>query len=65
MQGTKSFLMDELLLRRTNLPEPGKPLAIGRMDYARQPGESVVHFGWFALRSGMMDVLGFSQYVKH
>jgi hypothetical protein len=21
-------------------------------------------FGWFALRSGMMDVLGFSRYVK-
>jgi hypothetical protein len=64
VEGTKSFVVDEFLLRRTNLPQAGKPLAIGRMDYTRQPGESFVHFGWFALRSGMMDVLGFSRYVK-
>lgn len=64
VERAKSFLVDNLVLRRTNLPQHSKPVAVGRIDYTRKPGESYLHFGWFALRNAILDVLGFSRYVK-
>lgn len=60
----KSFLVDKFLLRRGNLPGDSKPLVIGRIDDNRKPGESFLHFGWFALRDAILDVLGFGRLVK-
>jgi hypothetical protein len=64
VERAKSFLLDTLALRKTNMPQDSKQVVTSRLDYTRKPGESFLHLGWFALRNAILDVLGFSRYVK-
>ncbi len=62
MNRLKSFFADHLVLRTSN-PSEGSP-AVGRIDYERQARERELHFLWFAVRNGILDLIGLSDFVK-
>jgi hypothetical protein len=54
--GIKSFIANNFKIRRNNVPGSMK---IGAVKYTRQPDDPFIQFEWFALRTGVRDVLGF------
>ena len=60
----KSMVADHLIVRTSNMPHKTASLKAGQIDYTRRPDESFLHFLWFAVRSGMLDLLGLSDFVK-
>jgi len=60
----KTALTDRIVLRTSNLPDPKGLLATGRIDYTRRSEEGFLHFLWFSLRSGIVDLIGISDVVR-
>ena len=54
-----SFFANNIKLRTTNMPDKSGSMKIGEVKYNRKPDEEFLQFSWFALRSGISDVVGF------
>ena len=54
-----SFIARTTRIRGTNVPDKSGSTKIGQVKYTRQRNEYFLEFAWFALRSGVGDVVGF------
>lgn len=54
-----SLISRALFIRGTNMPDKNGLMKIGEIEYTRNPDESFTQFVWFALRSGVGNVVGF------
>jgi len=54
-----SFIANTFKLRGTNMPDKSGVITIGKVKYMRQSDDPLFRFLWFALRSGVADVVGF------
>jgi hypothetical protein len=54
-----SLVANNIKLRTSNLPDNADNLKIGKVFYAKQNGETFFEFAWFAVRSGIGDVVRF------
>lgn len=52
-----SFLMNVLKIRNANTPEMVGGMKEGRVDYTRKPDDEFMQFVWFALRTGVLDII--------
>ncbi|MGO8699130.1 MAG: hypothetical protein ACLQVY_15575 [Limisphaerales bacterium] len=52
-----SFLMNELKIRSSNAPNASGSMKEGIVNYVRGPGDEFQQFAWFALRTGVLDVI--------
>jgi hypothetical protein len=52
-----SFLMNGLKIRNANAPDAVSPMKEGKVKYARRPGDEFQQFVWFALRTGVLDII--------
>jgi hypothetical protein len=52
-----SFLMNELKFRNSNAPDASGSMKEGKVNYTRRPGDEFQQFAWFALRTGILDVI--------
>lgn len=52
-----SFLANALKVRKANTPEASGSWKEGEVDYTRKPEEPFQQFLWFALRTGVMDII--------
>ena len=57
--GITSFIANTFKIRETNVPDKSGSLKIGEVNYTRKRDDSFFGFTWFALRSGVGDVVGF------
>jgi hypothetical protein len=50
--------MENLLkIRRSNAPDASGAMKEGAVSYTRRPDEEFQEFAWFALRTGVLDVI--------
>jgi hypothetical protein len=54
-----SFIANNIKIRTNNMPGRSGTLKIGNVKYMRQRDDTFFRFTWFALRSGVGDVVGF------
>lgn len=54
-----SFIANTFKFRRTNEPDESGSMKIGEVNYTRKRDEFFLEFTWFALRSGVGNVVGF------
>jgi len=54
-----SFFANNIKLRTTNMPDESDSMKVGEVRYDRDSSETFLEFTWFALRSGISDVVGF------
>jgi hypothetical protein len=54
-----SFIANTFKIRGTNVPDNSGAMKIGTVKYTRQRDDPFFRFVWFALRSGVGDVVGF------
>jgi hypothetical protein len=59
VDGITSFLANTFTIRGTNVPDRTGALKIGKVSHVRQRDEPFFQLAWFALRSGVRDVVGF------
>jgi hypothetical protein len=52
-----SFLVKLLKIRNANAPEGLGSSKEGKVDYARRPDEEFQEFVWYALRTGVLDII--------
>jgi len=52
-----SFFANLLKIRSANPPEGSASRKEGKVDYARRPGDEFQQFVWFALRTGVLDII--------
>ncbi len=52
-----SFFMNLIKIRKANLPGMAGGLKEGQVDYGRKPDDEFMQFVWFALRTGVLDVI--------
>jgi hypothetical protein len=52
-----TFLMNELKFRNSNAPDASGSMKEGEVKYTRRPGDEFQQFAWFALRTGVLDVI--------
>jgi hypothetical protein len=52
-----SFLMNELKFRNSNAPDASGSMKEGKVNYTRRPNDEFQQFAWFALRTGVLDVI--------
>ncbi|MDQ7799161.1 MAG: DUF748 domain-containing protein [Candidatus Edwardsbacteria bacterium] len=52
-----SFLANQFKIRGTNSPEQSAPMKVGRVSYRRKPGDTFLQVVWYALKSGVLDVI--------
>jgi hypothetical protein len=52
-----SFLANLLKIRNSNAPDAWGSMKEGKVNYTRGPQEEFLEFAWFALRSGVLDVI--------
>ena len=52
-----SFLMNALKIRNSNAPDAAGLMKMGEVNYTRRPGDAFQQFAWFALRTGVLDVI--------
>ena len=52
-----SFLVNTLKLRASNVPDTTGSLKEGKVNYTRKPTDAFLQFAWYALRSGVLDVI--------
>ncbi|MBU2493061.1 MAG: hypothetical protein KJ571_10595 [Bacteroidetes bacterium] len=54
-----SLIGEIFVIRGTNLPDKNGKMEIGEVKYTRNRDDYFLQFVWFALRSGVADVVGF------
>jgi hypothetical protein len=54
-----SFIANAFKIRKTNEPDKSGSMKIGIVKYARTWDDPFFRFEWFALRTGVKDVVGF------
>jgi hypothetical protein len=54
-----SFFGKTFIIRESNIPDENGLMKIGEIKYTRNPDDYFLQFVWFALRSGVGDVVGF------
>jgi len=54
-----SFIGKTFVIRGSNIPDEKALMKIGEIKYTRNPDDYFFQFVWFALRSGVGDVIGF------
>ena len=59
VDGIASFVANTFKIRGTNVPDESGAMKIGLVKYARKQDDPFFGFTWFALRSGVGDVVGF------
>jgi hypothetical protein len=52
-----SFFANELKIRPSNAPDASGSMKEGEVNYTRRPEDEFTQFAWFALRSGVLDVI--------
>jgi hypothetical protein len=52
-----SFLENVLKIRNSNAPDASGSMKEGVVNYTRRPDDEFQQFAWFALRSGVLDVI--------
>ena len=52
-----SFFANALKIRSSNAPDASSAMKEGEVNYTRKPDEEFQQFVWFALRSGVLDVI--------
>src|SRR6185369_8337413 len=52
-----SFLANLLKIRASNAPDDSGSMKEGKVDYTRKPDDEFLRFVWFALRTGVLDVI--------
>jgi hypothetical protein len=52
-----SFLANQFKIRGTNSPEASAPMKVGRVNYRRKPRDTFLQVVWYALKSGVLDVI--------
>jgi hypothetical protein len=52
-----SFLANLLRIRKLNAPDASGAMKEGEVNYTRRPEDEFLQFAWFALRSGVLDVI--------
>jgi len=52
-----SFFANELKFRNANAPDASGSMKEGKVNYTRRPEDEFQQFAWFALRSGVLDVI--------
>ncbi len=52
-----SFLANVLKIRNSNAPDASGSMKEGKVNYTRRPEDEFLEFAWFALRSGVLDVI--------
>jgi hypothetical protein len=52
-----SFLANVLKIRNSNAPDASGSMKEGEVNYTRRPDDAFQQFVWFALRTGVMDVI--------
>jgi hypothetical protein len=52
-----SFLANVLKVRNSNVPDASGSMKEGAVNYTRKPDEEFLQFAWFALRTGVLDVI--------
>jgi hypothetical protein len=57
--GITSFIANTFKIRKTNVPDQSGSMKVGEVKYTRKGDEFFLEFTWFALRSGLGDVVGF------
>ena len=57
--GIASFIGNTFTIRGTNVPDKSGSIKIGEVNYTRKRDDPFFRFAWFALRSGVRDVVGF------
>ena len=53
----KSFLANTLKVRDSNVPDTTGALKLGEVNYTKTPEDEFLQFVWYALRSGVVDVI--------
>ena len=59
MERFASWVAKNVKIRSTNTPDKSGAMKIGTVKYARKKNDPFFGFTWFALRSGVGDVVGF------
>jgi hypothetical protein len=59
VDGITSYIANTYKIRGTNVPGTSGSMRLGKVKYLRQSGDPFFGFVWFALRSGVADVVGF------
>lgn len=54
-----TFIGKVFVIRRNNMPDKNGSIKIGEIKYIRNQSDYFMQFIWFALRSGLGDVVGF------
>jgi hypothetical protein len=57
--GIGSFMANTFKIRGTNVPDKSGSMKIGRVLYTRRQDDPFLGFAWYAVRSGVADVVGF------
>ena len=52
-----SFFANVLKIRHSNSPDGSGSMKEGEVNYTRRPGDEFQQFVWFALRTGVLDVI--------
>ncbi len=52
-----SFLANMLKIRNSNAPDASGSMKEGEVNYTRRPDDEFQQFAWFALRTGVLDVI--------
>ena len=52
-----SFLANVLKIRNSNAPDASGSMKEGEVNYTRRPDEEFQQFAWFALRTGVLDII--------
>jgi hypothetical protein len=52
-----SFLANVVKIRNANAPEGSGPSKTGEIKYTRRPDDEFQQFLWFALRTGVLDII--------
>jgi hypothetical protein len=52
-----SFLANALKIRSSNIPDASGLMKEGEVKYTRRPDDEFQQFAWFALRTGILDVI--------
>ena len=56
---TATIIAKILKIRGTNVPDKSGLMKIGKVNFTLKPDEAFFEYAWFALRSGIQDIVGF------